>query len=64
MKYLIIKIISKLFLKGCDDMTFTPNSPIVKAWVSMILAGTYTREDVPDLYNLREVVYSILDSLI
>lgn len=44
-------------------MVFTPNSGIVKAWVSMILAGTYTREDVPNLFNLREVVYSVLDSM-
>lgn len=45
-------------------MVFTKSSPIVKAWVSMIMAGVYTREDVPNLYNLREVVYGILDGTI
>lgn len=45
-------------------MVFTKNSSIVKAWVNMILAGVYTREDVPDVYNLREVVYGVLDGTI
>jgi hypothetical protein len=45
-------------------MVFTPNSPIVKSWVSMILAGVYTREDVPNLFNLQAVVWSILDSMV
>lgn len=44
-------------------MVFTPNSGIVKSWVSMILAGVYTRADVPNLFNLREVVYGVLDSM-
>jgi len=44
-------------------MVFTETSAIVKAWVSLILSGTYTREDVPNLYNLREVVYHVLDSM-
>lgn len=42
---------------------FSPTSPITKAWVSMIISGVYTREDVPDLYNLREVVFSVLDGM-
>ena len=44
-------------------MIFTPNSAIVKAWVSLILAGTYQREDVPKLFNLQEIVWGVLDSL-
>jgi len=42
-------------------MNFTENSPVVQAWVRQIKGGTYTREDVPNLGNLREIVYSILD---
>lgn len=42
-------------------MVFTKSSPLVKAWCSMIVAGVYEREDVPDIYNLREVVYGVLD---
>lgn len=42
---------------------FNENSVIVKTWVSLVLAGTYTREQIPDLSNLRTVVYSVLDEL-
>ena len=35
---------------------FNESSMIVKTWVSLVLAGTYTQEQVPDLGNLREVV--------
>lgn len=44
-------------------MNFTANSAIVKIWVSLVLVGTYTKEDIPKLYNLQDVVYSVLDSL-
>lgn len=42
---------------------FNENSVIVKTWVSLVIAGTYGREQVPDLSNLRDVVYSVLDEL-
>ncbi len=43
---------------------FNENSQVVKSWVSLVKneGSTYTRESVPNLFNLREVVYSILDS--
>jgi hypothetical protein len=44
-------------------MVFTETSALVKIWVSLVLAGTYTREQVPNLFNLQEVVWSVLDSL-
>jgi hypothetical protein len=44
-------------------MNFTSNSAIVKIWVSLVLVGTYKKEDVPKLYNLQDAVYSVLDSL-
>lgn len=44
-------------------MNFTANSAIVKIWVSLVLAGTYKKEDVPKLYNLQDAVYGVLDSL-
>ncbi len=40
---------------------FNENSVIVKTWVSLVLAGTYTREQVPGSSNLRDVVYQVLD---
>jgi hypothetical protein len=42
-------------------MTFTKNSGLVKTWVSLILCGVFTIEQVPNLYNLREVVQEVLN---
>ncbi len=42
---------------------FNENSVIVKTWVSLVLSGAYTREQVPNLSNLQDVVYKILDDL-
>lgn len=42
-------------------MTFNRNSGLVKVWVKLVQNGTYTRDQVPEMYNLREVVYEILD---
>ncbi len=47
-------------IEGVKQM-FNENSVIVKTWVSLVLAGTYTREQVPGLSNLRDVVYQVLD---
>lgn len=44
-------------------MIFTENSCLVKVWVSLVLAGTYTREEVPVLFNLQEVVWGVLDKM-
>ena len=44
-------------------MVFTKNSGLVKRGVSLVLRGTDTREQVPNLFNLREVVYEVLDSV-
>ena len=37
-------------------MNFTENSGLVKTWVNLVKGGTYTREQIPNLFNLREVV--------
>jgi hypothetical protein len=42
-------------------MIFTEESEIVKTWVRLINAGSYTRYQVPNLGNLQEVVFGILD---
>ena len=42
---------------------FNENSVIVKSWVSLVIAGTYGREQVPNLSNLQDVVYQILDEM-
>ena len=42
-------------------MNFTEESAIVKTWVRLVTNGEYTREQVPVLGNLQDVVYDILD---
>ena len=44
-------------------MVFTKNSALVKTWVGLVVSGVYTKEQVPKLFNLRDVVYSIVDGL-
>lgn len=39
---------------------FNEKSFIVKTWVNLVNEGTYTREQVPDISNLREQVYLLL----
>lgn len=41
-------------------MVFTKNSGLVKVWVSLIMAGTYTPEQVPVLFNLEQVVTEVI----
>lgn len=45
-------------------MTFTKNSGLVKTWVSLVLCGVFTIEQVPNLFNLRAVVTEIVNSLV
>nr|DAF81301.1 MAG TPA: hypothetical protein [Caudoviricetes sp.] len=44
-------------------MVFTKDSALVKTWVSLVLSGVYAKEQVPKLFNLREVVSEVVDSL-
>lgn len=45
-------------------MTFTKDSILVKTWVSLVLEGTFTLEQVPKLFNLKSVVSDIVSTLI
>lgn len=40
---------------------FNENSIVVQAWVRKINQGAVTLEDVPTLFNLRDMVAGILD---
>lgn len=42
---------------------FSENSVIVKTWVGLVIAGTYTQEQVPNLSNLREMVSKAIEKL-
>lgn len=42
-------------------MVFTENSGLVKVWVSLVLSGVYTLEQVPALFNLKEMVTEVVN---
>ncbi len=44
-------------------MTFTKNSGLVKTWVSLVLSGVFTIEQVPNLFNLRAVVLEVINEI-
>lgn len=44
-------------------MIFTKDSGLAKVWVSLVMAGTYTLEQVPQLFNLKEVVTEVINSM-
>ena len=39
------------------------NSALVKVWVSLIMAGTYTIQQCPTFFNLRNSVEEVLKEL-
>lgn len=39
---------------------FNENSAIVSTWVKLVRNGTYALDQVPTLFNLKEVVASVL----
>lgn len=42
-------------------MTFKPDSSIVRSYVILILAGKMTYDEVPNLFNLRDMVQEVLE---
>lgn len=42
-------------------MFFTKESALAKLWAKNVKEGKYRREQVPDLFNLRDVVCQLLD---
>lgn len=43
-------------------MKLTTNSALVKIWARNIQNGNHTRDEVPDLFNLQEMVFAVLDA--
>lgn len=62
MKNLLSNLIlgTTLIKKGNFTMKFTKKHQIVKSWVALVVAGTYTVDQVPKLFNLRDVVIEVL----
>jgi len=45
-------------------MTFTKDSALVKVWVGLVMANTYTLEQVPPLSNLKVVVTEVVNGTV
>lgn len=45
-------------------MNFNKDSGLVKIWLSLVLVGTYTVDQVPRLFNLRDVVAELVGNLV
>lgn len=45
-------------------MVFTRNSGLVKTWVSLVLCGVFSVDQVPALFNLRTVVSGIVNEIV
>lgn len=41
-------------------MIFDENSGLVKIWVNLVKRGIYKLEQVPNLFNLKEVVEKVI----
>lgn len=44
-------------------LKFDKNSIVVKAWVTMVMTGVYTIEQVPTIFGIREAVEAVLKEL-
>ncbi len=45
-------------------MKFTKDSGLVKTWISLVLCGLFTLEQVPNLFNLKSVVSEVINSVV
>ena len=50
-----------IMLAQNNRMKFDENSGLVKTWVRLVESKHYSKEQVPNIGNLREVVYKILE---
>lgn len=49
------------FIKGWILMVFKPDSAIVRSYVILILADKMTYDEIPNLFNLRDMVQQVLE---
>lgn len=41
---------------------FTEESALVSTWVRLVESGAFTKDQIPKLFNLRDVVCGILEA--
>lgn len=42
---------------------FNKNSGLVKVWAGLVLNGTYTMDQVPEVSNLRDIVLEVIKEM-
>ena len=42
---------------------FNKDSVIVRTWVRLVTSGHYTKDQVPELDNLREIVFGLINKV-
>lgn len=42
-------------------MIFDKNSGLVKMWVNLVQNGTYSKDQIPKMFNLQDIVNEILN---
>lgn len=43
--------------------TLTKDSGLTKVWVSLVVGGTYTYDQVPNIFNLKVAVGEVLEEM-
>jgi len=43
-------------------MQFTKDSGLVKVWTSLVISGTYSLDQVPSLFNLKDMISEALNA--
>lgn len=59
----MFKTINKIKRRVLNMFKFTKDSGCTKVWVTLIMNGTYTYEQVPVLLNIRECVGEVLKEM-
>lgn len=44
-------------------LKFTKNSGLTKVWVSLVMTGVYTIDQVPTFFGLKDAVQAVIDEL-
>lgn len=54
----------KNILRRIKNMfTLTKDSGLTKVWVSLVVGGTYTYDQVPNIFNLKVAVGEVLEEM-
>lgn len=53
--------VAQMITRG-NDNNFIKDSELVKTWTRLVQSGQYKKDEVPEIGNLREIVYDTLST--